>query len=173
VSADEAGPLAETVRRSGIRPVGVFRGLLPAEIAETAAALKLHAVQLHGEYGRDDVLALRGQLPPDCEIWTALSVGRDLLVAQGGDRLLFDNGDGGTGRGFDWSLIADHPELSRAIVAGGIGAHNARTAQALGGYAIDLCSSVEVRPGLKSPAKIAGLFEALRPTSRETLRACA
>jgi len=173
VSADEAGPLAETVRRSGIRPVGVFRGLLPAEIAETAAALKLHAVQLHGEYGRGDTRALRGQLPPDCEIWTALSVGRDLLVERGGDRLLFDNGDGGTGHGFDWSLIADYPELPRAIVAGGIGAHNARTAQALGAHAIDLCSSVEDQPGLKSAAKIRGLFEALRPASREQLRACA
>ena len=95
------------------------------------------------------------------------------LLRRGGDRLLFDNGDGGTGRGFDWSLIADHPELPRAIVAGGIGAHNARTAQALGAHAIDLCSSVEDQPGLKSAAKIRGLFEALRPASREQLRACA
>jgi indole-3-glycerol phosphate synthase/phosphoribosylanthranilate isomerase len=173
VSVDEAAPLAGTVRRSGIRPVGVFRGLPLADIADAATALDLHAVQLHGDYDREDVQGLRGRLPAGCEIWTALSVGRDMLVDRGGDRLLFDNGDGGTGRGFDWSLIQHHPDLPRSLVAGGIGAHNVGRARGLGGYAIDLCSSVEVAPALKSPEKVAELFEALRPAARESLRACA
>jgi indole-3-glycerol phosphate synthase/phosphoribosylanthranilate isomerase len=130
-------------------------------------------VQLHGDYEREDIQALRGQLRDDNEIWTALSIGRDLLSVRGGDRLLFDNGDGGTGRGFDWSLIENHPDLPRALVAGGIGAGNARAAQRLGAYAIDLGSSVEDRPGRKSPEKIDALFGALRPAARERLSACA
>jgi indole-3-glycerol phosphate synthase/phosphoribosylanthranilate isomerase len=130
-------------------------------------------VQLHGDYGADDIQALRASLPEHCEIWTALSVGRDDLAPRGGDRLLFDNGDGGTGRGFDWSMIEKHPDLSRALVAGGIGATNAKEAQQLGAYAIDLCSSVEERPGLKSVEKIAALFETLRPTARERILECA
>jgi indole-3-glycerol phosphate synthase/phosphoribosylanthranilate isomerase len=173
VSVDEAGPLAETVRHRGMQPVGVFRDVPLGTVADTAAALELRAVQLHGDYSLDDVRALRPELAADCEIWTALSVGRDPLVDRGGDRLLFDNGDGGTGRGFDWSLIADHPDLPRSIVAGGIAAANARAAQGLGAYAVDLCSSVESSPGRKSPERIAELFESLRPAAREQLRACA
>ena len=173
VSIDEAGPLAQTFSENGQRPVGVFRNVPLPEIAETAAGLKLHAIQLHGDYGRDDIRALRGQLSDATEIWTALSVGRDILAARGGDRLLFDSGDGGTGQRFDWSKIENHPDLSRALVAGGIGPTNAQSAQSLGAYAIDLCSSVEERPGLKSVEKVASLFDALRPTARERVLECA
>lgn len=173
VTADEAAPLAGTARESGVLPVGVFRDSPLASVVETASALNLHAIQLHGSEGADYVTALRRELPDACEIWTALSVGRDELASRGGDRLLFDNGDGGSGSSFDWSLVANHPELPRAVVAGGIGAHNAPAAQALGAYAIDIGSAVDERPGRKSPEKIAALFEALRPASRERLRACA
>ena len=87
--------------------------------------------------------------------------------------MLFDNGNGGSGRTFDWSLIERHPKLSRAVVAGGIGAANAAEAQRLGAYAIDVGSSVDAEPGRKSPEKIAALFDALRPPARERLRQCA
>jgi indole-3-glycerol phosphate synthase/phosphoribosylanthranilate isomerase len=70
-------------------------------------------------------------------------------------------------------LIERHPQLSRAILAGGIGPHNARAARALGPYAIDVGSAVDARLGEKSPEKIADLFDALRPAARERLRACA
>jgi indole-3-glycerol phosphate synthase/phosphoribosylanthranilate isomerase len=86
---------------------------------------------------------------------------------------MFDNVDGGSGRSFDWSLIAGHADLPRALVAGGIGPANARAARRLGAYAIDVGSLVDASPGCKSPDKIAALFDALRPASRERLRACA
>ena len=173
VSVDEAGPLAETVRRNGQRPIGGFRDVPLGAVAEAANTLGLHALQLHGDYGADSIHALRDQTPGTCEIWTALSVGRDVLERRGGDRLLFDNGDGGTGRGFDWSMIESHPDLSQALVAGGIGVGNAREAQSLGTYAIDLCSSVEERPGQKSIEKVEALFQALRPAARERVLECA
>jgi len=173
VTADEVAPLAGIARRCGIRPVGVFRDEPAEKVADVATLLGLHAVQLHGGEDADYVQALRRELAPSCEIWTALSVGRDPLESRGGDRLLFDNGNGGSGRSFDWSLVEGHPELSRAIVAGGIGPDNAPAARQLGAYAIDVGSGVEERPGRKSPDKIAALFEALRPTSRGQLAACA
>jgi indole-3-glycerol phosphate synthase/phosphoribosylanthranilate isomerase len=116
---------------------------------------------------------LRRQLPAGCEIWTALSVGRQALAGRGGDRLLFDNESGGSGRTFDWRLVAKHPGLDRAIVAGGIHAGNARAARSLGGYAIDVGSGVDSSPGVKSAEKIRALFAALRPPSRQVLSACA
>jgi indole-3-glycerol phosphate synthase/phosphoribosylanthranilate isomerase len=173
VTADEAAPLAGIARRSGMRPVGVFRDALSRMVADVATLLNLHAVQLHGREDRDYVRALRRALPPACEIWTALSVGRDALEGRGGDRILFDNETGGSGRCFDWSLIEDHPGLPAGIVAGGIGAHNAAAARRLGAYAIDIGSSVDERPGAKSPDKIAALFAALRPQSRGRVRECA
>ncbi len=173
VTAHEAAPLAGLARKSGMLPVGVFRDAPLRTPADMAMLMNLHAVQLHGHEDVGYVRALRRELPSSCEIWTALSVGREPLVARGGDRLMFDNGDGGSGRSFDWSQVENHPELPRALVAGGIAPHNARAAQALGGYAIDVGSALDLRPGRKSPDKIAALFEALRPQSRHPVRACA
>ena len=172
VTADEAAPLAGTARISGTLPVGVFRDATLGTILDAAAALNLHAVQLHGREDGEYVRALRRRLPDACEIWTATSVGSEPVVGSG-DRLLFDNGDGGSGRTFDWSLIEDHPKLGQSLVAGGIGAHNARAARSLGAYAIDVGSAVDDVPGRKSPDKIAALFDALRPTARQRFRQCA
>jgi indole-3-glycerol phosphate synthase/phosphoribosylanthranilate isomerase len=172
VTAQEAGPLAGVARKSGMRPVGVFRDAPLRIVSDIATLLNLHAVQLHGHEDIEYVRALRRELPGSCEIWTAVSVGREPLVGRGGDRLVFDNDDGGSGRCFDWSLVEDHPELSRALVAGGIGPANARAARALGSYAIDVGSALDQRPGKKSPEKIAALFDALRPASRQRLREC-
>ncbi|HZC37087.1 MAG TPA: hypothetical protein VE221_00265 [Sphingomicrobium sp.] len=173
VTADEAAPLAGTAREAGMLPVGVFRDAPLSLVVDVATVLNLHAVQLHGREDIDYIRALRPQVPKLCEIWTALSVGRGRLASRGGDRLVFDNADGGSGQMFDWSLINSHPELGNAVLAGGIGAHNARRAQRLSAYAIDVGSAVDERPGRKSPEKIAALFDALRPVSGERVRACA
>ena len=173
VTVDDAASLAGTARRSGILPVGVFRDAHLNVVANAANDLELHAVQLHGREDGDYFAALRPNLPKSCEVWTAVSVGRDPLIERGGDRLLFDNAAGGTGRMFDWLQIAGHPKLGQALLAGGIGAHNVRAAQRLGPYAIDVGSSVDAQPGRKSPEKIAALFDALRSPARSRLRACA
>jgi len=173
VTAQLAAPLAGTARKSGMLPVGIFRDAPLGTVADVATLMNLHAVQLHGHEGVDYVSALRRELPQSCEIWTALSVGREPPVSRGGDRLVFDNAHGGSGCMFDWSIIEGHPKLDRALVAGGLGPNNARAAQRLGAYAIDVGSSLDLRPGRKSPEKIEALFEALRPISRQRLRACA
>ena len=173
VTAREGSPLAGVARNSGMLPVGVFRDAPLRIVSELAALMNLHAVQLHGREDADYVRTLRRELPGACEIWTALSVGREPLESRCGDRLMFDNGDGGIGRNFDWSLIDHHPELPRALVAGGIGPHNAAAALGLGAYAIDIGSAVDRRPGQKSPEKMTELFETLRAPSRQALRACA
>ena len=174
VNADGAAPLAGAARRAGILPVGIFRDAPLVEVAEIATLLNLHAVQLHGSEDAAYVAALRRELPGASEIWTALSVGRDDLAGdRGGDRILFDNGDGGSGRTFDWDAVRGHPALADALIAGGIGPSNARAAQALGAYAIDVGSALDAAPGVKSAAKIRSLFEALRLPAREEARACA
>jgi indole-3-glycerol phosphate synthase/phosphoribosylanthranilate isomerase len=173
VTAHEAAPLAGIARKSGMRPVGVFRNAPFRIVSDIAALMNLHAIQLHGHEDVEYVRSLRLELPGECEIWTALSVGSEPLASRGGDRLVFDNGQGGSGQAFNWSLVERHPELPRALVAGGIGSHNVRDARLLGAYAIDIGSALDLRPGRKSPEKIAALFDVLRPSSRQRLAACA
>ena len=173
VTAPQAAPLAGLARQSGMLPVGVFRDAPLRTLVDLATLMNLHAVQLHGHEDVEYVRALRRELPPGCEIWTAVSVGREPLTGRGGDRLVFDNADGGSGCSFDWRRLEGHAALSQALVAGGIGAHNARAARALGAYAIDVGSSVDLRPGRKSAERIHDLFDMLRPSSRQPVRACA
>jgi indole-3-glycerol phosphate synthase/phosphoribosylanthranilate isomerase len=173
VTAPQAAPLAGSSRKAGILPVGVFRDAPLSVVTDIATLLNLHAIQLHGREDVGYVRALRRELGNACEIWTAVSVGREPLIGRGGDRLAFDNADGGSGRTFDWALLDRHADLDHAIVAGGIGLHNARGARQLGAYAIDVGSALDQRPGCKAPDKIASFFEMLRPDCRQQFRACA
>jgi indole-3-glycerol phosphate synthase/phosphoribosylanthranilate isomerase len=154
-------------------PVGVFRDAPLRTVGDIATLLNLHAVQLHGHEDTGYVRMLRRDLPPGCEVWTALSVGRGPRARRGGDRRVVDNANGGRGRILDLSLVEQHPELQRAVVAGGISRYNAADARRLGAHAIDVGSSLDFRPGRKSPVRIAAYFGALRPPSRERTRACA
>lgn len=173
VAVEAAALAAGEARRRGICPVGVFRNSPVDRVSDMATLLNLHAVQLHGGEDFDYVRSLRRELPAGCEIWTAVGVGRDSLLQRGGDRMLFDNGDGGTGRRFDWGLIADLPSLAGGIVAGGIGLSNAVAATRLGAYAIDVGSAVDRFPGVKCPYRTHALFESLRPRSRREVIQCA
>ena len=156
------------------RPVGIFRNAPAEQVVEAALLLGLAAVQLHGNEDEGNVHTLKDRLPPRCEIWKAMQVGRSVTGRfDAADRLLFDSGPGGTGKTFDWTLVRDHATLAEAVVAGGIGPHNARAAQRLGAYAIDVGSAIDEIPGRKSANKIAALFDALRAVSRDRLRACA
>jgi len=144
------------ITESGNYPplVGVFRDADAAFVREVARHVSFSAVQLHDGEAFDF----------DGETWVAEAPGNPVPIA---DRILFDNGRGGTGETFDWSRVASRQELPRALLAGGIGAHNARAAQAVGAYALDVGSAMDERPGVKSHDKIAQLFETLRPLSRQ------
>jgi indole-3-glycerol phosphate synthase/phosphoribosylanthranilate isomerase len=161
---------AATLRSSGPKPVGVFRNAPADQLAVAARELDLAAVQLHGSEDSAYISALRRVLPEGCAIWKAVAPNEWEPAA---DRLLFDNGAGGTGQSFDWSTIAHRSDLPQSLIAGGIGAHNVRAAAALGPWGIDVGSAVDQHPGRKSPERIAALFDALRPLSRQETKSCA
>ena len=71
-----------------------------------------------------------------------------------------DQGGGGTGKTFDWSLI---PEIQRPFfLAGGIGASNLGQAiREIHPYAVDLSSSVETEKR-KDPMKIRQVVDIVR-----------
>ena len=76
------------------------------------------------------------------------------------DYILLDQGSGGTGKTFDWSLI---PEIERPFfLAGGIGALNMKQAiYEIRPYAVDLSSSVETEKW-KDPKKIRQVVDIVR-----------
>jgi indole-3-glycerol phosphate synthase/phosphoribosylanthranilate isomerase len=158
---------AEAIAGAATAPlVGVFRNEKPMEVASRARALGLHAVQLHGDEDGAYVRGLRALLPEATEIWTVAAVGAEVPEPPpGADRTLFDSKvggrSGGTGIAFDWTRLEGR-DLGRAILAGGLGAANARAAARLGTYALDVGSGVEAAPGRKDKARMRAFFEALR-----------
>jgi indole-3-glycerol phosphate synthase/phosphoribosylanthranilate isomerase len=159
---------------AGIPAVGVFRNEKPAVVADTARALGLAAVQLHGEEDAAYIRGLRALLPEDTELWAVVAVGRDLPEARlGADRTLFDTKaggqSGGTGIAFDWDRIGGRGDLAHGIVAGGLGPDNAAQAAKLGAYALDVSSGVESAPGRKDAIKMQAFFDALRVPVRKAV----
>lgn len=146
-----------------LRYVGVFRNATVEAVVEKAERFQLAAVQLHGAEDQAYIDTLRAALPAHVAIWKALSVS-DTLPARNlnhVDRYLFDNGQGGTGQRFDWSLLAGET-LDNVMLAGGLGADNCVTAAQAGCAGLDFNSGVESEPGIKDASKLASVFRTLR-----------
>ena len=137
--------------------VGVFRDESPAEIRRIAQLVNLDYVQLHGSETDDDIRAIG--LPTI----KALRVENELPDANTeAGWLMFDSG-GGTGRVFDWSLLASYPRTKPFFLAGGLNPDNIEEAiRVVRPDAIDLSSGVESAPGVKDHDKIRKLMERLR-----------
>jgi phosphoribosylanthranilate isomerase len=74
---------------------------------------------------------------------------------------------GGTGKRFNWNLLAGHSELDRMILGGGLNAESVRSAEAIGTWGLDVNSGVERAPGRKDPSKMAHFLDARRGARRE------
>ncbi|MGB7801561.1 bifunctional indole-3-glycerol-phosphate synthase TrpC/phosphoribosylanthranilate isomerase TrpF [Buttiauxella sp.] len=154
---------ASVIEVAALKYVGVFRDTAINEVVQKATQFSLCAVQLHGEENQVYIDELRSALPEKVQIWKALSVkeslpARDLNHV---DKYLFDNGQGGSGQRFDWSLLAGQ-DLENVILAGGLGADNCVEAAKTGCAGLDFNSGVESAPGIKDANKLAAVFQTLR-----------
>lgn len=143
--------------------VGVFRDQSVDFVAHMVEQLALSAVQLHGNEDSNYLQALRVILPKHCEIWKAIDMSQPNLTQfndQPIDLLLLDNGRGGTGQSFDWSMIPTKIKF-RIMVAGGLNANNCCQASELLCNGLDFNSGVEIEPGIKSEQKINQVFNLL------------
>lgn len=146
-----------------LKYVGVFRNQPVSDIVTFSAALNLAAVQLHGDEDQAFVNDLRHALPAFVKIWKAFSIKEHLPARDWAhiDRYVFDNGAGGTGVRFDWSLLHNQI-LDNVMLAGGLGADNCVEAAQLGCAGLDFNSGVESAPGIKDADKIASVFQTLK-----------
>jgi len=177
VTLRQAEPVAEVAAAAGLGLVGVFRNEKLMQVAQVAAALGLDAVQLHGSEDAGYVKALRRMLPERTEIWAVGAVGDEVPPPRpGSDRTLFDTSiggrSGGTGVPFDWTRVKGRPELKRGVLAGGLNPANARAAAAVGAFALDVSSGVEMAPGRKDARRMRAFFEALRSPDRREAATC-
>jgi phosphoribosylanthranilate isomerase len=77
---------------------------------------------------------------------------------------------GGTGRRFDWGLLADLADRDRYGLSGGLDPANVADGVRLGLGLIDVSSGVEESPGKKSPMRIREFLRARRGRRREAAR---
>lgn len=137
-----------------IIPVGVFVNAAPERVEELLLDGTIHIAQLHGQ--EDEAYIRRIQKNTGHQVIKAFSVktAQDIenALKSPADYILLDQGSGGTGQTFDWSLI---PEIDRPFfLAGGLGADNLETVvRTIHPYAVDLSSSVET-DGMKDRDKI-------------------
>ncbi|MBR3956433.1 MAG: phosphoribosylanthranilate isomerase [Kiritimatiellae bacterium] len=127
--------------RRRVRLVGVFVRETPDEITETMRRTGLDVVQLHRRATKEDVAALKAA---GYEVWT-------LAGGAEGDGVLFDSshGDGDT---------AFRTGVFKSILAGRIGVENVANALALKPDIIDVNSSIETQPGVKSTILLAAFL---------------
>lgn len=155
---------SELVKLAPLNFIGVFVDQTEDFVAEQANQLGLFAVQLHGGETPEYIARLKSQI--NCRIIKALPV-EDALPEMNldVDAYLLDSknqqGFGGTGESFDWSLL--NPGLqSQVFLAGGLGPHNIKQAASLNLFGLDINSGVESAPGKKDHQKLAEVFQQLR-----------
>lgn len=148
----------------GIKAVGVFVNAPAKLIIDTIKTAGLDAVQLHGN--ESDEFITQAKIETGLPVIKAfhISSAEDLekACASSADMILLDNGKGGTGKSFDWSLLKDVPR--DFILAGGLDADKAAEAvKTVRPWGLDASSGLET-DGLKDHDKIIKFMDAVRST---------
>lgn len=163
VTPERAAEIVAALPEPRPRIVGVFRDALPGEINAVATRVPLDFAQLHGDESADHVAAVRVPVIKAIRIRDTFP---DTLAFSSAQWMLFDTWDergGGSGRRFDWSLLASYDRGRPFFLAGGITPENVVAAvSAVRPQALDVSSGVESAPGIKSADKLRLLFERVR-----------
>lgn len=148
-----------------VTPVGVFVNQPRAEVLWIAEAVKLGAVQLHGDEPPEWYASFPHRVIKAVAVNDGFDAAAVAEVAPGATVLL-DAHDpvrrGGTGRVIDWTVAAAAARRRPVILSGGLTPDNVRAAaDAVRPYAVDVASGVESAPGVKDHAKLRAFFAAL------------
>jgi phosphoribosylanthranilate isomerase len=178
VTLERAASLA---RRAATRACKVLVTVDAGEASLAAAikALDPGLLQLHGCETPERVAAIRARFGLPVMKAIGIIEAADLALVPAfdavADFLLFDTKPpsaggrpGGSGTGFDWSLLGGIETKRPWLLAGGLNAANAADALAqTGAPGVDVSSGVENAPGVKDEAKIAAFIAAVRGTAEK------
>ena len=152
VSDETAAALRRELDPS-IPAVGVF---VDDELPHMASLVKkgvIQLIQLHGQ--EEDALVQQLQTELGVPVIKAFSIANQDDIKRAlesrADYILLEQGKGGTGKAFDWSLLK---EIDRPyFLAGGLTPQNAAQAAKLRPYALDVSSGIET-DGVKDRDKM-------------------
>ncbi|MDD4160689.1 MAG: phosphoribosylanthranilate isomerase [Synergistaceae bacterium] len=160
-----APDMAAKLRRSlspSVLPVGVFVNELPENIENLVQNGIIDIVQLHGQETDDYIVSLRKITGKQIIKAFNIASPEDVKKAEvsSADFILLDNGAGGTGKSFDWTLVS---KIGRPFfLAGGLAPCNIADALSqTDPYAVDVSSGVESN-GAKDFYKIKDFIQAVR-----------
>ena len=161
LSAEKVKVLVKGLDRE-ILPVGVFVNAAPELPISLLRDGTLWAAQLHGQEDEDYIEKIQNMTGKPVIKAFSIKTPEDVQRAlrSPADYILLDQGTGGTGEPFDWSLV---PPVRRPFfLAGGIGPENLRNAvSTLHPWAVDLSTSLETQ-GQKDPIKIRQIAKMLK-----------
>jgi phosphoribosylanthranilate isomerase len=164
LTLDAAERLAANVPAHVLR-VGVFVRAPPLEVRAAVERARLNVVQLHGD---EDPQEYTGVGAP---LWQVVRIsGRESLPgmpSRAAAAVLLDahvEGQGGSGRRFDWALVPwVRAWLLPVWLAGGLTPENVGDAiRRAAPDGVDVASGVESAPGIKDPARVAAFVAAVR-----------
>jgi phosphoribosylanthranilate isomerase len=162
-TAEEIG--AALKRRCEI--AGVFVNSTLDDVIEAAERENLTLLQFHGEEGPSFCVEARRRTGAKVIKAMRINSAADVQSAEAfrTDFHLFDaywHGiHGGTGKSFDWDLVAKRRSKVPMILAGGLTAENVAGAlELVKPYAVDVVSGVEAEPGRKDQAKVEAFLTA-------------
>lgn len=155
-----------------IERVGVFVDAPVDHILHTASRYGLSTVQLHGKESPQDCIALRNA---GLKVMKAVGIGHDmdwsLLSPYVGtiNLFVFDTltaVHGGSGRKYDWNLLANYPLDIPFLLSGGIGPDDAPAVLAASKSlplmaGVDINSRFETRPGCKDTSMVASFINSV------------
>lgn len=171
VKASVAAGIGAAFRRDA-EIVGVFVNPALEYVIAAVENAHLSMVQLSGNEGSNfcrEVARRTGTKVIKAIHVTSAADIRRADAYRGTDYHLFDSGRngtwGGTGRTFDWDLLAGHHSGMPFILAGGLDPENVTEAiRVVRPDAVDVASGIELKPGIKDHGRMASFFEAARYT---------
>jgi len=152
-----------------VTTVGLFVDAPPGEVQAVLAQLPLDVLQFHGNepadycasFGRPYLKALRVKPGVDLVQYASAYAGAKALLLDAH----VEGIAGGTGQGFDWSLIPPGLPLP-VILSGGLNPENVTEGiRRVRPAAVDVSSGVEAAKGIKDAAKIAAFMQGVRNAS--------
>jgi len=156
-----------------IKTVGVFVNETPEIVRKNVSQFNLSAVQLHGQENPEYCTELKKEFQ-QLEIIKAFGVDEDFDFASLApylnivDYFLFDTKTkmhGGSGKTFDWSILAQYTLSKPYFLSGGIDLEHHSSIKNITDerlYALDINSKFETEAGVKNAEKVSEFIQEIR-----------
>ena len=168
ITPQAAREIIERLPRA-VLTVGVFVNEdSPEAVLDIANRAAIKALQLHGDESPDYCRELATKTHVIKTLAVSDTFNPELAQSYEVDAIMLDTRDprlrGGTGRVFDWSIARQVSELvPKLYLAGGLSPENVADAiNTVHPYAVDACSALEDRPGIKNPERMRAFVDAVR-----------